>query len=70
MSDPTSIPPAPRTGWRPSFGQVRLAILMAALVFGIMGMTQGDTRMVNVAIAVGMVGVILRFVGRRARPTP
>ena len=59
MTDPT--PPAPKRRWIPSFLQIRLGVLMLALVLGVTGMARNDQRAVYAAMAVGAVGVILRF---------
>lgn len=55
------IPSTPRS-WLPSFLQLRLGVLMCAIVLGIAGMSRSDNRLVIGAIVVGSVGVILRFV--------
>ena len=60
MTEPT--PPAPTRRWLPTFLQLRLGILMAALVLGVAGMSRNDERMVKVAMVIGGVGLILRFV--------
>lgn len=65
MTDPA--PSTPTRRWLPTFLQLRLGILMAAIVLGISGMARNDPRLVNVAIAIGSVGVILRFL-RPKRP--
>lgn len=59
---PQEIQPAvPRRRWLPSFQMVRLGILMAALILGLLGMKLGDDRVIWAAIAIGAVGVVLRF---------
>ena len=60
--------PAPRRRWIPTFLQLRLGILMAALVLGVVGMSRNDERMVMAAMVIGGVGLILRFV-RPKQPT-
>ena len=47
--------------WKLSFMQVRLIILMLALMLGVTGMVRNDQPVVYVAMAFGAVGVILRF---------
>jgi len=47
--------------WIPTFLQIRLGILMLALMLGVTGMVRNDQRIVHVAMACGAVGVILRF---------
>ena len=53
--------PARRARWIPSFMQLRLGILLLALLLGVSGMVRNDQRVVYVAIAFGAVGVILRW---------
>lgn len=68
MSDPTqhSAPstqdPPPRRSWRPTFLQARLAVLMMALVCGVVGIAQGQPRLVIAGIAFGVIGVVMRVV--------
>lgn len=54
--------------WRrfvPSYQQLRLFILLAALTVGIAGMSWNDPRLVNVGIGIAMVGVVMRFFNRK-----
>jgi hypothetical protein len=71
MTEPTPEPAAPiRRTWMPSFLQIRLGILMAAIILGISGMARNDSRIVNAAIVIGAVGVILRFVRPKQNKGP
>ena len=65
MTNPQDPTPPVRRTWMPSFLQLRLGILMAAVILGISGMSRNDPRIVNAAIVIGAVGVILRFVKRK-----
>ncbi|HVX89872.1 MAG TPA: hypothetical protein VG940_13140 [Gemmatimonadales bacterium] len=66
---PTEAPAAaPRSRWLPSYQQVRLFVLLAALTVGITGMTRGDSRLVNIGIAIALVGVVMRLFNRKRPP--
>lgn len=68
MSEPTQHPapgtqnPPPRRVWRPTFLQARLAVLMMALVCGVVGIAQGQPRLVIAGITFGVIGVVMRVV--------
>jgi uncharacterized membrane protein len=66
MSDPTPDAPA-RRRWPFTYVQVRLGILMTALVFGLSGMVRNDARLIDVGIAVALVGVVMRFLNRKKK---
>lgn len=54
--------------WRrliPSFQMVRLGILMAAIILGLLGMKLDNDRVIWAAIIIGGVGVVLRFLRPR-----
>ncbi|MDP9144434.1 MAG: hypothetical protein M3N43_07025 [Actinomycetota bacterium] len=61
MTEPTT-PTPPRRAWRPTFLQVRLGVLMMALVTGVTGIVQGERRLLHAGIAFGVIGVVMRLV--------
>lgn len=63
MTDPNA-PTTPRRVWRPTFLQVRLGVLMMALITGGTGMAQREPRLIFAGIAFGVVGVLMRLYQR------
>lgn len=63
MTDPTSPAPAPRR-WSLTFTQLRLGVLMSALVFGITGMLKNQPILFDVGIGFAVLGVGMRIWGR------
>jgi hypothetical protein len=61
MTDPNA-PNPPRRSWRPTFLQARLAVLMMALVCGVVGIAQGEPRLVIAGISFGVIGMVMRVV--------
>lgn len=59
-----SNPASNRCRWLPTFQQWRLGILMSAVALGLTGMIRNDARLVKSAIAMAMVGVLMRIYGR------
>jgi hypothetical protein len=70
VSEPTQPPapstqtPSPRRVWRPTFLQVRLGVLMMALITGGTGMAQREPQLIYAGIAFGVVGVLMRLYQR------
>ena len=60
-SAPSTQDPTPRRVWRPTFLQARLAVLMMALVCGVVGIAQGQPRLVIAGITFGVIGVLMRL---------
>ena len=50
----------------PSLIRLRLGFLFSAILIGMLGMARNDSRLVYAGIALGVIGLVLRFV--RSRP--
>lgn len=56
-----------RRRWPFTYVQVRLGILMAALVFGLSGMVRNDPRLLDTGIGFAVIGVVMRFFNRKKK---